>query len=162
MIFQVKKKSDFVAARLAKSAEAWKKKKEIEALQEEIKREKDGGGGGGCRMSMWSHAYRCVCVCVCVCVRERSRRKTVCVCVCVRAHERVHHNEKNVPDKIATTTSDTSDTSRNQQQAQCKGKFNMRKRLVFFFSVNHYHPYRKKERSRLLSLHMFQSTCFRT
>ena len=63
MIFQVKKKSDFVAARLAKSAEAWKKKEEIEALQEEIKREKDGGGG--CRMSMWSHAYRCVCVCVC-------------------------------------------------------------------------------------------------
>ena len=55
------------------------------------------------------------------------------MCVCVRAHERVHHNEKKVPDKIATTTSDTSDTSRNQQQAQCKGKFNMRKRLVFFF-----------------------------
>ena len=37
-------------------------------------------------------------------------------------------------DKIATTTSDTSVTSRNQQQAQCKGKFNMRKRPVFFFS----------------------------
>ena len=31
-IFQVKKKSDFVAARLAKSAEAWKRKEEIEAL----------------------------------------------------------------------------------------------------------------------------------
>ena len=74
-----------MAARLAKSAEAWKKKEEIEALQEEIKREKMGGGGGGCRMSMWSHAYRCVCVCVCVCVRESSRRKTVCMRVCARA-----------------------------------------------------------------------------
>ena len=29
MIFQVKKKSDFVAARQAKSAEAWKKKEEM-------------------------------------------------------------------------------------------------------------------------------------
>ena len=66
MIFQVKKKSDFVAARLAKSAEAWKKKEEIKALQEEIKREKDGGGGGGA-----------ACPCgrmdtgVCVCVSQR-------------------------------------------------------------------------------------------
>ena len=51
----------------------------------------------------------------------------------VCAHERVHHNEKKVPDKIVTTTSDTSDTSRNQQQPQCKGKINMRKRLVVLF-----------------------------
>ena len=72
----------------------------------------------------------------------------------VCAHERVYHNEKKVPDKIATKTNDTSDTSRNQQQAQCKGKFNMKKRL--FFSVNHCHPYRKKERSSLLNLY----TCF--
>ena len=128
MIFQVKKKSDCVVACLANSAEAWKKKEEIEALQEEIKREKDGGGGG-CRMSMWSHAYRCVCVCVCVSEKDLDER----LCVCVRSHERVHHNEKKVPDKIATTKSDTSDTSRNQQQAQCKGKFNMGKRLVFLF-----------------------------
>ena len=63
MIFQVKKKSDFVAARLAKSAEAWKKKEEIEALQEEIKREKDGGGG-------MPHVHVVACMQVCVCQRK--------------------------------------------------------------------------------------------
>ena len=84
----------------------------------------------------------CVCVCVCVCVSEKDLDKILCVCV--RAHERVHHNEKKVPNKIATTTSDTSDTSRNQQQAQCKGKVNMKKAAGFFLSVNHCHPYRKK------------------
>ena len=73
MIFQVKKKSDFVAARLAKSAEAWKKKEEIEALQEEIRREKDGRGDAACPCG---RMHTGVCVCVCVCVR-------VCVCVCV-------------------------------------------------------------------------------
>ena len=106
-------------------------------------------GGGGCRMSMWSHAY----MCVCVCVSEKYLDKQLCV--------RVHQNEKKVPDKIATTTSDTSDTSRNQQLAQCKEKFNMRERLVFFFSQS-LPSSQKKERSSLLNLHMFQSTCFRT
>ena len=155
MIFPVKKKSDYVAARLAKSAEAWKKKEEIEALQEEIKREKDGGGGG-CHMSMWSHACRCVCVCVSTSEKDPDER----LCVCVRAHEPVHHNEKKVPDKIATTTSDTSDPSRNQEQAQCKGKFNMRKWLVFFFLVNHCHLYRKREKQYTkpthVSVYLFQ------
>ena len=63
-------------------------------------------------MSMLSHAW-CVrvCVYVCVCVLEKDLDERLCVCV--RAHERVHHNEKKVPDKIATTASDTSDTSRN-------------------------------------------------
>ena len=155
MIFQVKKKSDFVAARVAKSAEACKKEEEIEALQEEIKREKDGGG---CRMSMCSHANRCVCVCVCVCVSEKDQDKRLCVCACAR--ERVYHNEKKVTDEIATT-SDTSDSSRNQQQAQCKEKINMRKRLVFFFSVNHCHPHRKKKEKQFTkpthaSVYLFQ------
>ena len=63
MIFQVKKKSDFVATRLAKSAEAWKKKEEIEALQQEIKREKDGGGGGDA-------ACPCACMHAGVCQRK--------------------------------------------------------------------------------------------
>ena len=63
-------KSDFVAARLAKSAEAWKKKEEIEALQEEIKREKDGGGGYAACPCGRMHTGVCVCVCVCVCQRK--------------------------------------------------------------------------------------------
>ena len=58
----------------------------------------------------------CMCVCVCVracvraCVSEKDQDERLCVCV--RAYERVHHIEKKVPDKIATITSDTSDTSR--------------------------------------------------
>ena len=71
MIFQVKKKSDFVAARLAKSAEAWKKNEEIEALQEEITREKDGGGGGGEAACPCGRMHTGVCVCVCACVCQR-------------------------------------------------------------------------------------------
>ena len=80
MIFQVKKKSDFVAARPAKSAESWKKKEEIEALQEEKKREKMGGGGGAA----------CPCgrmrtgVCVCVFVSEKDLDERLCVCACAR------------------------------------------------------------------------------
>ena len=54
-----------MAARLVKSAEAWKKKEEIEALQEEIKREKDGGGGDAACPCGRMHTGVCVCVCVC-------------------------------------------------------------------------------------------------
>ena len=79
MIFQVKKKSDFVAARLAKSAEAWKKKEQIEALQEEIKREKDGGGGEGDAARPCGRKHTGVCVCVC------QRKIYTKDCVCVRA-----------------------------------------------------------------------------
>ena len=59
------------------------KKEEIEAIQEEIKREKDGGGGGAACPCGRMHTGVCVCVCVCVCVRERSRQNTVCVRACI-------------------------------------------------------------------------------
>ena len=78
-----------------------------------------GGGDAACPCG---RMHTGVCVCVCVSEKDLDER----LCVCVRAHERVHHNEKKVPDEIATTTSDTSDTSRNQQQAQCKEKVNMK------------------------------------
>ena len=63
---------------------------------------------------------------------------------------------------MASTTSDTGDTSSKQQQAQRKEKYNKSKRPVS--SVEHCHPYtRKKEkRNSLLNLHMLQSTCFGT
>ena len=76
MIFQVKKKSDFVAACLAKSAESWKKKEEIEALQEEIKRDKEGGG--------MPHVHVVACIQVCVCVSEKDLDERMCVCACAR------------------------------------------------------------------------------
>ena len=85
--------------------------------------------------------------------------------VCVRAHKRMYHNEKKVPDKIATTTSDASDTSRNQQQAQCKGKFNMslRKRLVFIFFFSQSLPSLQKKREKQFTKPTHHgSTCFRT
>ena len=64
--------------------------------------------------------------------------------------------------RMASTTSDTGDTSSKQQQAQCKENYNKRKRPVS--SVDHCHPYRRKKekRSSLLNLHMLQSTCFGT
>ena len=62
---------------------------------------------------------------------------------------------------MANTTSDTGDTSSKQQQAQCKENYNKSKRPVS--SVDHCHPYRRKEkRSSLPNLHMLQSTCFGT
>ena len=91
---------------------------------------------------------------MCVCARAHT-------CVRVRAHEHVYHNEKKVPDKIATTTSHTSDTSRNQQQAQCKGKFNIRKRLVFFQSITAILTEKKKKEKQFtkpthVSVYLFQ------
>ena len=82
-------------------------------------------------------------------------RACVCVCVCVC------HNEKSAR-RMASTTSDTGDTSSKQQQAQRKENYNKRKRPVS--SVDHCHPYRRKKekRSSLLNLHMLQSTCFGT
>ena len=50
----------------------------------------------------------CVCVC-CVCVSENNLDERLRVCM--RAHKRMYHNEKKIPDKTATTTSDASDTS---------------------------------------------------
>ena len=70
----------------------------------------------------------CVCVCVCVCVR-------VCVCVCV--------TKKKSARRMASTTSDTGDTS-SKQRAQRKENYNKRKRPVS--SVDHCHPYRRKKR----------------
>ena len=110
MIFQVKKKSGFVLHALPSLPKHARKKKEIEELQEEIKREKDGG----C-MSVFSHAYRCVCV-----TMKKSARR------------------------MASTTSDTGDTSSKQQQAQRKENYNKSKRPVS--SVDHCHPYRRKKR----------------
>ena len=76
----MKKKSDFVAAHLAKSAEAWKKKEEIEALQEEIKREKRGGGGDAACPCGRMHTGVCVRVCVCVSEKDLDERLRVCAC----------------------------------------------------------------------------------
>ena len=64
MIFQVKKKSDFVAARLAKSAEAWKKKEEVEALQEENKERKRWGKGARDAACPCGRMHTGVCMCV--------------------------------------------------------------------------------------------------
>ena len=65
-------------------------------------------------------------------------RERVCVCVCVC------HNEKRGARRMASTTSDTGDTSSKQQQAQCKENYNKSKRPVS--SVDHCHPYRRKKR----------------
>ena len=77
-----------MAARLAKSAEAWRKKEEIEALQEEIKREKEGGGDAACPCGRM-HTGVCVCVCVCVCQRKIWTKD----CVCVRARARARASQ---------------------------------------------------------------------
>ena len=61
----------------------------------------------------------CVCVCVCVTMKKSARR-------------------------MASTTSDTGDTSSKQQQAQRKENYNKSKRPVS--SVDHCHPYRRKKR----------------
>ena len=45
---------------------------------------------------------------------------------------------------MASTTSNTGDTSSKQQQAQCKENYNNSKRPVS--SVDHCHPYRRKKR----------------
>ena len=66
--------------------------------------------------------YVCVCVCVCVCVTMK----------------------KGGARRMASTTSDTGDTSSKQQQAQCKENYNKSKRPVS--SVDHCHPYRRKKR----------------
>ena len=60
------------------------------------------------------------------------------------ARARVCHNEKRVARRMASTTSDTGDTSSKQQQAQCKENYNKSKRPVS--SVDHCHPYRRKKR----------------
>ena len=77
-----------------------------------------------------------------VCVGERHRERghacvPVCVCVCVC------HNEKRGARRMASTTSDTGDTSSKQQQAQRKENYNKSKRPVS--SVDHCHPYRRKK-----------------
>ena len=72
-----------------------------------------------------SHTFlvntKCVCVCVCVCVTMKKSAR-----------------------RMASTTSDTGDASRKQQQAQRKENYNKRKRPVS--SVDHCHPYRRKKR----------------
>ena len=76
---------------------------------------------------------RCVCsVCVCVCV--------VCVCVCVCMCVTMKKSAR----RMASTTSDTGDTSSKQQLAQRKENYNKSKRPVS--SVDHCHPHRRKER----------------
>ena len=47
---------------------------------------------------------------------------------------------------MASTTSDTGDTSSKQQQAQCKENYNKSKRPVS--SVDHCHPYRRKREEK--------------
>ena len=82
-------------------------------------------------------------------------RACACKCVCVSQWKKSAR-------RMASTTSDTGDTSSKQQQAQRKENYNKRKRPVS--SVDHCHPYRRKKekRSSLLNLHMLQSTCFGT
>ena len=58
------------------------------------------------------------------------------MCVC--------HNEKKGARRMASTTSDTGDTSSKQQQAQRKENYKKSKRPVS--SVDHCHPYRRKKR----------------
>ena len=62
---------------------------------------------------------QCVCVCVCLCVCE-------CVCVCVTMNKSTR--------RMASTTSDTGDTSSKQQQAQRK-KITTRERGPFHQSI---------------------------
>ena len=62
--------------------------------------------------------------------------ESVCVCVCVTM--------KKSAGRMASTTSNTGDTSRKQQQAQRKENYNKSKRPVS--SVDHCHPYRGKKR----------------
>ena len=69
-------------------------------------------------------------------LRILARGARACVCVC--------HNEKKGARRMASTTSDTGDTSSKQQQAQCKENYNKSKRPVS--SVDHCHPYRRKKR----------------
>ena len=66
----------------------------------------------------------CVCVCVCVTMKKSARR-------------------------IASTTSDTGDTSSEQQQAQREEIYNKSKRPVS--SGDHCHPYRRKKRREAFS-----------
>ena len=58
----------------------------------------------------------------------------VCVCVTMKKSAR----------RMASTTSDTGDTSSKQQQAQRKENYNKRKRPIS--SVDHCHAYRRKKR----------------
>ena len=75
----------------------------------------------------------CVCVCVCVvCVCCVSVCIIMCVCVCVTMKKSAR--------RMASTTSDTGDTSSKQQQAQHKENYNKSKRPVSL--VDHCHPYR--------------------
>ena len=69
--------------------------------------------------------------------KVKNSKILMCVRVCVC------HNEKSAR-RMASTTSDTGDTSSKQRQAQRKENYNKRKRPVS--SVNHYHPYRRKKR----------------
>ena len=76
--------------------------------------------------------------------KTQSKAQHVCVCVCVCLCACVCHNEKRGARRMASTTSDTGDTSSKQQQAQCKENYNKSKRPVS--SVDHCHPYRRKKR----------------
>ena len=60
--------------------------------------------------------------------------REVCVCVTMKKSAR----------RMASTTSDTGDTSSKQQQAQRKENYNKNKRSVL--SVDHCNPYRRKKR----------------
>ena len=82
------------------------------------------GLGVGC-VGVCVHAYVCMCGCMCV---------YMCVCVTMKKSAR----------QMASTTSDTGDTSCKQQQAQRKENYNKSKRPVS--SVDHCHPYRRKKR----------------
>ena len=83
-------------------------------------------------------------------LRVRRGVSVRCVCVTMKKSAR----------RIASTTSNTGDTSSKQQQAQRKQKYK-RKRPVS--SVDHCHPYRRKKKEKqLLILHMLQPTCFGT
>ena len=61
------------------------------------------------------------------------------------------HYEKKCRTLMAIMTSDTDDTSSKQQQAQRKQKYNKRKRKRPVSSVDHCHPYTRKQRSSYLS-----------
>ena len=62
---------------------------------------------------------------------------------------------------MASTTSDTGDTSSKQQQAQCKQKIQQEKEARFI-SRSLSSLQEKKKEKQLLILHMLQSTCFGT
>ena len=122
-------------------------------------RKRWGGGDAACPCGRM-HTGVCVCVCVCVCVSEKDLDERLCVRARARARasqwkessrQNCNHNKRY---QWYFKESAASTMQRKIQHEKAASSF--------FLSVNHCHPYWKKERSSLLNLHMFQSTCFRT